>query len=95
MTSKSASAHYGGFFEYDEKKERLEEVTRELEDPALWSKPERAQELGFRRVELGTNSVLQAAMHIYESFGFRPFVSDHKTASAKRADRAYFLDLGD
>ena len=37
---------YGGFFEYDQKKERLEEVSRELEDPALWSKPERAQDLG-------------------------------------------------
>ena len=51
-TSPSASARYGGFFEYDQKKERLEEVARELEDPALWSKPERAQELGRERVRL-------------------------------------------
>ncbi|HEY5101699.1 MAG TPA: peptide chain release factor 2 [Steroidobacteraceae bacterium] len=51
-TSRSASAPYGGFFEYDEKKERLEEVGRELEDPALWSNPERAQELGRERVRL-------------------------------------------
>ncbi|HUN25249.1 MAG TPA: peptide chain release factor 2 [Steroidobacteraceae bacterium] len=43
---------YGGFFEYDRKKERLEEVARELEDPALWSRPERAQELGRERAKL-------------------------------------------
>ena len=46
---RSRGAHrapYGGFFEYDRKKERLEEVGRELEDPAVWSEPERAQELG-------------------------------------------------
>ena len=52
MTSPSASALYGGFFEYDQKRERLEEVTRELEDPQLWSKPDRAQELGRERVRL-------------------------------------------
>src|SRR5205814_617028 len=42
-TSGSASTPYGGFFEYDHKKERLEEVGRELEDPTVWTKPERAQ----------------------------------------------------
>ncbi len=51
-TSGSASIPYGGFFEYDHKKERLEEVRRELEDPAVWSKPERAQELGRERARL-------------------------------------------
>ena len=32
--------------------ERLEEVRRELEDPAVWTKPERAQELGRERARL-------------------------------------------
>ena len=50
--SGSASTPYGGFFEYDLKKERLEEVGRELEDPAVWTKPERAQELGRERARL-------------------------------------------
>jgi peptide chain release factor 2 len=50
--SGSASPPYGGFFEYDLKKERLEEVGRELEDPAVWTKPERAQELGRERARL-------------------------------------------
>ncbi len=46
------SRRSGGFFEYDGKKERLEEVTRELEDAAVWSNPERAQELGKERSRL-------------------------------------------
>src|SRR2546430_14254765 len=40
---------YGGFFEYDRKRERLEEVARELEDPAAWSTPARAQGVGPER----------------------------------------------
>jgi len=52
MTSMSAPARYGGFFEYDRKKERLEEVDRELEDPGVWQKPDRAQELGRERARL-------------------------------------------
>ena len=34
---------YGGIFDYDLKKERLEEVLRELEDPAIWNDQARAQ----------------------------------------------------
>jgi peptide chain release factor 2 len=51
--SRSASPRYGGFFEYDLKQERLEEVARELEDPTVWSNPARAQELGRERARLG------------------------------------------
>ncbi|MFM7625014.1 MAG: peptide chain release factor 2 [Gammaproteobacteria bacterium] len=43
-----------GFLEYDLKKERLEEVSRELEDPSVWQKPEKAQELGKERSRLGS-----------------------------------------
>jgi peptide chain release factor 2 len=50
--SRNASQHSGGFFEYDRKQERLEEVARELEDPAVWSNPSRAQELGRERARL-------------------------------------------
>jgi peptide chain release factor 2 len=48
----SARLRYGGFFEYDRKKERLEEVNRELEDPGIWSVPAKAQELGKERARL-------------------------------------------
>lgn len=43
---------YGGIFDYDQKVERLEEVTRELEDPNVWNDPERAQSLGKERSSL-------------------------------------------
>ncbi len=42
----------GGFFEYDTKSERLAEVSRELEDPAIWNTPDKAQELGRERARL-------------------------------------------
>jgi peptide chain release factor 2 len=42
----------GGFFDYETKSERLAEVSRELEDPAIWNTPERAQELGRERAKL-------------------------------------------
>ncbi len=50
----------------------------------------RARGLGFRRAELETSSRLEAAIRLYESSGFRPFVPDHMPA---RADRGYYLDL--
>ena len=42
----------GGFFEYDVKSDRLAEVSRELEDPAIWNTPDKAQELGRERARL-------------------------------------------
>ena len=42
----------GGIFDYENKKERLEEVVGELEDPEVWNKPEYAQELGRERAAL-------------------------------------------
>ena len=42
----------GGTFDLDTRTERLTEVTRELEDPAIWNDPERAQELGRERSRL-------------------------------------------
>ena len=51
-TSPHAVRRYGGFFEYDNKSERLTEVSRELEDPKIWDTPERAQELGRERARL-------------------------------------------
>jgi peptide chain release factor 2 len=42
----------GGSFDYDGKAEQLVEVTRELESPAVWDDPERAQKLGQERSSL-------------------------------------------
>ncbi|WP_404837902.1 peptide chain release factor 2 [Aeromonas media] len=41
-----------GYLDYDAKKERLEEVNAELEQPDVWNEPERAQALGKERVAL-------------------------------------------
>ncbi len=42
----------GGIFDYDVKKERLEEVLRELEDPAIWNDQARAQAMAKEKGEL-------------------------------------------
>ncbi len=42
----------GGTFDYDAKKEHLEEVNAELEQPDVWNEPERAQALGKERSAL-------------------------------------------
>ena len=47
-----ARPHFGGIFDFDSKKERLEEVDRELEVPDVWNDPARAQALGKERAAL-------------------------------------------
>jgi len=42
----------GGIFDYDVRAERLEEVCKELEDPAIWNNPEKAQALGKEKSQL-------------------------------------------
>ncbi|WP_141676993.1 MULTISPECIES: peptide chain release factor 2 [unclassified Aliivibrio] len=41
-----------GYLDYDARKERLEEVNAELEQPEVWNEPERAQALGKERASL-------------------------------------------
>ena len=48
------SKRFGGIFDLDVKIERLEEITRELEDPNVWNIPEKAQALGKERATLDT-----------------------------------------
>ena len=51
-TCRRASPRLGGIFDYETKSERLEEVSRELENPNVWDNPERAQQLGRERSTL-------------------------------------------
>ncbi len=44
----------GGIFDYANKKDRLEEVLRQLEDPEIWNDVELAQKLGQERAQLET-----------------------------------------
>lgn len=43
---------FGGTFDYDTKKDRLDEVERELAEPDVWNDQSRAQELGRERAAL-------------------------------------------
>ncbi|MDH3787076.1 MAG: peptide chain release factor 2 [Xanthomonadales bacterium] len=43
-----------GYLDYAQKRDRLEEVSRELENPEIWNQPELAQELGRERSRLET-----------------------------------------
>ena len=51
-TSCAEARRLGGTFDYATKKDRLEEVGRELENPEIWNNPEKAQELGRERARL-------------------------------------------
>lgn len=50
---------------------------------------ETAKNLGYKRIYLETASVLKAAIHLYEKFGFQPVEEKH----TPRCDRAYYLNL--
>lgn len=52
MTSNSAPKRCGGIFDYENKKERLEEVNLEMEDPGIWNDQEKAQALSKERASL-------------------------------------------
>jgi peptide chain release factor 2 len=39
-------ANFGGYFEYDKKKRRLEELNAALEDPKAWDDPNKARDIG-------------------------------------------------
>jgi len=51
---------------------------------------ESARRRGFKRIELETASVLEAAAHLYTSYGFKPMERD---GLAPRCDKAFYLDL--
>ncbi len=52
----------GGIFDFDVKSERLAVVARELEDPKVWDDPDRAQQLGKEKKQLG--DVVEALIDI-------------------------------
>jgi len=60
----------GGTFDCDAKRERLAEVRAELEDPAVWDDPERAQALGRERARL--ESVVEGLDQLDAGLGDAP-----------------------
>ncbi|MFI4970297.1 MAG: peptide chain release factor 2 [Lysobacterales bacterium] len=56
-----------GYLDYEAKAERLEEVSRELENPHIWNNPQRAQDLGKERA--GLERVVGGIRSLTDSLG--------------------------
>jgi len=81
----------GGIFDYDAKRERLEEVERELENPDIWNDSERAQALGRERSMLdktvnGIRDLKDGLGGAGELLELAEMESDEETALAVVAD---------
>ncbi|MEP6485457.1 MAG: peptide chain release factor 2 [Rudaea sp.] len=89
LTARVASLR--GYLDYDVKSERLEEVGRELENPNVWDKPERAQQLGKERAMLdkivnGIRSLNEGLAGAEELLQLAAAESDEGTAKAVSDD---------
>jgi peptide chain release factor 2 len=87
----SARRRSGGIFDYEGKKERLEEVELELAQPGVWNDQDKAQALGRERASLeGVVSVLErlgsGLSDAGELFDLAIEESDEDTFEALRAD---------
>ena len=83
----------GGIFDYDQKKDRLEEVVRLTEDPDVWNNPKKAQELGKERkllegVVLSIDEIAGAVADSLELFEMGTAEEDWETVTAVEADAA-------
>ncbi len=83
----------GGIFDYPGKRNRLDEVIRIAEDPALWDDPKRAQEIGRERkaleaVVLGLEAIDQDLSAARELFELARAEEDDATLEAVAADVA-------
>ncbi|MFT4257754.1 MAG: peptide chain release factor 2 [Pseudoxanthomonas sp.] len=84
-------AQLRGYLDYDAKRERLEEVNRELESPTIWDNPEYAQKLGRERSLLdktvnGIRDLLDGLGGALELLELAEMEDDEETAQAVVAD---------
>ncbi|MCR6496095.1 peptide chain release factor 2 [Thermomonas sp. S9] len=80
-----------GYLDYDAKRERLEEVERELEHPDVWNDPARAQALGRERSLLdktvnGIRDLTEGLAGAGELLDLAEMENDEETALAVMAD---------
>ncbi|HZV37466.1 MAG TPA: peptide chain release factor 2 [Pseudoxanthomonas sp.] len=80
-----------GYLDYDAKRERLEEVSRELESPDIWNNPEYAQQLGRERASLdknvnGIRDLDEGLAGASELLELAEMEDDEETAQAVAAD---------
>ena len=92
-TSRAASSRLGGIFDYATKRERLEEVSRELESPTVWDDPPRAQELGRERARLetivnGIDTLTSGLIDAGELLDMAAADNDEETANSVVSDLA-------
>ena len=95
LTTRRASRLFGGIFDYEVKAERLHVVNAELEDPAVWNDPKRAQELGREKknIENVVNTLTSLAQSIADSselFELAAADADDETLEAIEADAEIF-----
>jgi peptide chain release factor 2 len=88
-----AAANSGGIFDYDGKKNRLDEVNRLAEDPALWDDPKRAQDIGREKkllegVVLNLEEIDQSISDTHELFDLARMENDEATLTALQSDIA-------
>jgi peptide chain release factor 2 len=81
----------GGIFDYDQKREQLEEVMLELENPDIWSNPQHAQQLGKQKARLeavvtGLDNGLQALVDATELLELAASEDDEATAVEVEVD---------
>ena len=91
MTSCAEARRLGGTFDYAAKRDRLEEVGRELENPDIWNDPDKAQDLGRERARLddivSTLDALQSGLDdAGEMIELAIEESDEETAEAVMLD---------
>ncbi|MFT4196677.1 MAG: peptide chain release factor 2 [Pseudoxanthomonas sp.] len=82
-----------GYLDYASKRERLEEVERELENPEVWNDPERAQALGRERAALdkvvnGIRELDEGLAGAGELLDLAEAEADEETALAVQSDVA-------
>lgn len=85
----------GGIFDYDAKKEQLEEVTRQLEQPDIWNDPEIAQSLGRERSQLERVVEYFAAigLGISEATGLLELAKEENDAEVLNSIEADLLEI--
>jgi len=75
---------YGGTFDFASKVERLEEVARELEDPAVWTNQEKAQALGKEMAQLSAvvNVLKNVDERLQEAQDWVALIVEHQDSAA-------------
>lgn len=84
---------FGGIFDYDNKAEKLVEVSKQLEDPKVWDDPKNAQDLGREKKELEDvvytlEGIDKGLDDCHELFDLATSEDDEDTFAAVEADVA-------